>query len=231
MSAWNDKSGAYRYERKFDISMLSPERIEMLVRLHPGVFSENYPPRFINSIYLDSFMLRNFFDNICGIKERMKSRIRWYGEMLGMIKKPTLELKIKKDELGKKIAYPIAPFKITRGFSFDTIRGAIKETSLPSALRISILSLNCVVLVRYRRKYYQSADRKYRITIDGGIEFYQLFRHYNSFLHKSNGACRTILELKYDADESKDADFIAGHFPFRITKSSKYVSGIENVWL
>lgn len=39
-------------------------------------------------------------DNLIGISDRMKVRIRWYGALLGLIEEPVLELKIKRGFLG-----------------------------------------------------------------------------------------------------------------------------------
>ncbi len=36
----------------------------MLVRRHPGMFYEPFPPRFINNLYLDSEDLQNYEDNL-----------------------------------------------------------------------------------------------------------------------------------------------------------------------
>ncbi len=40
-----------------------------------------------------------------------------------------------------------------------------------------------------------------------------------------------ILELKYNQDMDNGANYIVNCFPFRLTKSSKYVSGIESLYL
>ena len=88
-------SGNYRYERKSVISELTKNEIKALIKLHPAMFLESYPPRFVNNLYLDSVGMNNYFDNMAGLKERVKVRIRWYGRLFGSVEKPTLELKIK----------------------------------------------------------------------------------------------------------------------------------------
>jgi hypothetical protein len=40
----------------------------------------------------------------------------------------------------------------------------------------------------------------------------------------------SILELKYDHEQDEEAGFITNHLPFRMTKSSKYVMGIESFY-
>ncbi|MFT7452391.1 MAG: hypothetical protein ACI9VN_003123 [Patescibacteria group bacterium] len=38
-----------------------------------------------------------------------------------------------------------------------------------------------------------------------------------------------IVELKYDIVDDEDAQYISNLFPFRLTKSSKYVSGVDHL--
>jgi hypothetical protein len=40
-----------------------------------------------------------------------------------------------------------------------------------------------------------------------------------------------ILELKYGIDDDAAASKVSTFFPFRVTKSSKYVQGIERVYM
>ena len=82
----------YRYERKFFITSLSRFEVESIVKLHPAIFSEIFHERFVNNIYLDSSDLINFYENIEGQSNRIKIRIRWYGELFGYIK--TIPMKI-----------------------------------------------------------------------------------------------------------------------------------------
>ena len=100
----------HRYERKFFITELSQYEVECIVKIHPAIFSEIHHKRFVNNIYFDSYNLKNFRENIEGATDRIKIRIRWYGDLFGYIKKPVLEIKIKKEFLNKKISIPIKPF-------------------------------------------------------------------------------------------------------------------------
>ena len=92
----------WRYERKFVISELSQQEIELIIRFHPAMFSEIYHPRWVNNIYFDSFGAQNYRDNIEGLRNRVKVRIRWYGSFLEPAKEPMLEFKFKRGILGAK---------------------------------------------------------------------------------------------------------------------------------
>ena len=52
----------------------------------------------------------------------------------------------------------------------------------------------------------------------------------NSFSHELHDRTNVVLELKYAQDKERHAEQVAGHFPFRMTKSSKYTSGIEKLY-
>jgi hypothetical protein len=227
----NDPTPSSRYERKFLVSGLTADEVASLIRFHPAVFSEIYHPRFVNSLYLDSPDLRNYFDNVDGIKNRVKVRIRWYGDLFGQVERPVLEVKIKHHALGRKATYPLTSFSVNHDFSFEAIRQVFQSSSLPETLKLDLLGLEGVFVGRYRRTYYQSACRHYRLTLDRDLEFYRLGFN-NSFLHKSVDFVHPVLELKYDQGQDKDADRIVSYFPFRLTRISKYVLGVEslNLW-
>ena len=83
------------------------------------------------------------------------------------------------------------------------------------------------LLNRYKRKYVQSSDGNYRITVDTKMVFYDINKHNNLFLNKIVDYLNTVVELKYNYGKDDYAEHIVKYFPFRLTKSSKYVTGIE----
>jgi hypothetical protein len=221
----------FRFERKFFIFELSVGEVESIIRLHPAIFSEIYHPRYINNIYLDSFGNKSYFDNVDGHNDRAKFRIRWYGKIFGNIKKPVLEKKVKKGLLGSKSLFLMNPISVDENLTIDTIKNTLRDSKIPDDLKFEVICLKPVMLNHYRRKYFQSADGNYRITMDSGLLFYRINCYNNSFQHKIGNNLAVILELKYDSDNDNSADSITNHFPFRMTKSSKYVEGIEKLYL
>lgn len=226
----NDMLNDYRYERKFFVSALTGPEIELMVKLHPASFSEIYHERFINNIYLDSVDMRNYFDNVDGLRDRVKVRIRWYGDLFGYIDKPVLELKIKRGLVGRKESYPLVPFSMDENLERNTLVDVFSRSEIPEILRLDLNWLEASLLNRYRRKYFQSADRRYRITIDSDMEFYQIRAYNNAFLHRSVDRDSLVVELKYTTENDQHVEQIANLFPVRVTRSSKYVNGIERVY-
>ena len=217
----------FRYERKFFITELSKYEVECIVKIHPAIFSEIYHKRFVNNIYFDSYNLKNFRENIEGETDRIKIRIRWYGELFGYIKEPVLEIKVKKEFLNKKISIPIKPFILKKDTKISDILNSFND--LQDSLVIDFNSLKPSLLNQYSRKYYQSCNGYYRITIDTDQSFYQVNKQNNFFLNRTTDKNTVILELKYAKEYDSEANHITTKFPFRISKSSKYISGVEKV--
>ena len=222
-----DHKQNFRYERKLFISELSKHEVQNMVLLHPAIFTEIFHKRYINNIYFDSPGYRFVFDNVDGVVDRVKFRIRWYGNLLGYIKKPILEIKIKKEFLGNKIMIPLKPFELNEHTDISSIFNPIddRHVSLINELRY----LTPTLLNRYARRYFQSSDRKFRITIDTEQWFYAIFKTHNYFLNYHCDDVSVIMELKYEKEFDNDAKNIISNFPLRITKSSKYVRGINKL--
>ena len=223
----NRQNDNFRFERKFLTNALDREALQNIVAQIPMFFTEVYHERWINNIYFDSVQFTNFKDNVVGNMHRKKYRIRWYGEMISKIDNPILELKIKKGLLGDKKSFKINPFELKIGMDSNSVLEKIKESNIDSRIKYHLLEQKPVLLNRYRRKYFQSADKKFRITIDDEQSFYKIDTFNNSFEHNFKDPDSIILEIKYDKKNDVDASLISNTFPFRLTKSSKYARGIE----
>jgi len=219
----------WRYERKFFISYADNHRVESAVKLHPAMFSELFHKRKVNNIYFDTYALTNFFKSVDGQSNRIKIRIRWYGDLFGEIKKPVLELKIKNGLLGGKLSYRLNMFKVDSELSDSVIRDVIESSDIPLEVKDMMRAQSMSLLNSYTRKYYQSLDRIYRITIDTNMKFIEVLPHFNKFSNELNDKVNTVMELKYDPPADDAARDITKHFPFRMTKSSKYVTGVEHI--
>ncbi|MFO1460700.1 MAG: polyphosphate polymerase domain-containing protein [Verrucomicrobiota bacterium] len=219
----------YRFERKYHIREVPTWEVEHWVRRCPALFYEVYAPRSINNIYLDDPGLGSYFENVDGMADRTKMRIRWYGPLLGTAARPVLEFKIKRGMVGTKASHPLSPISIGRGFGVNILRKALEASKLPDAVRYHLDGLEPALINRYHRKYFLSADGHYRITIDDHLEFYRVHRHDNQFLSRMELSDSTVMELKYSGDIADIDDRITNYFPFRVTRMSKYVTGMDGV--
>ncbi|MGD2087763.1 MAG: VTC domain-containing protein [Candidatus Aminicenantes bacterium] len=220
----------FRFERKFFISTLPEKQVINIIKMHPALFYEIYPPRYVNNIYLDTPGMKNYIDNVDGISKRMKIRIRWYNEHFGQIEKPTLEVKMKQGLLGRKNSYPLVPFTVDQKLSKEYLIEVFEKTDLPRDLKNHLCSMIPVLMNRYKRRYYLSADGGYRITLDSNLSYYRLNPYLNFYLYKLTDKHNVILELKYQYDRDDFADQVTNCFPFLLTRSSKYITGIDYLY-
>jgi hypothetical protein len=222
------KDKDWRFERKFVINKFSKSELETLIKLHPAIFSEIFYERQVNNIYFDTDDYSNYWDNVIGSSNRQKIRIRWYGELFGNIEKPVLELKIKKGNVGTKISCKLESFSVDESLSINKIRDIFKYSPvIPERFKIYLVNLNFSLMNSYYRKYFQSADKLFRITLDDKLEYINIMQRNNLFLSQYDEYNNIILELKYGNNDDQYASVITRQFPFRTTKSSKYVNGIE----
>lgn len=221
-----------RYERKFLVEELDAYQARVLIRMHPALFTSPYPPRQVNSLYLDDPDLGDYYDNVGGAAERKKVRLRWYGGVFGEIEHPALEIKFKRGLVGGKQRYPLAGLRLAAGFGDPLLQKAVQAAVLPQDVRSLLKGLRTVLLNSYQRQYFVSADQRFRLTLDTGLVFYQANQAPgNSFIYHQRADRQVILELKYDSQHEMLAQRVAGFFPFRATRSSKYVQGMERVYL
>ncbi len=225
-----DTSRAYRYERKFMVERLAPAEVQHFIKLHPSMFYQPYPPRYVNNFYLDSEMMESYYDNVHGSAKRRKMRVRWYGELFGQIQVPVLEYKIKNGVVGSKRSYRLPPMQINHGFTPAYFQSVIAQADLPAEIHHHLKTLKIVLLNRYYRYYFATHNQHYRITLDTTLSFQRVDQLINQFIHRQHNHHSFVVELKYGIEQDDDAYRVASYFPFRVDKSSKYVQGIERVY-
>jgi SPX domain protein involved in polyphosphate accumulation len=210
-----------RYERKYKIENVALAVIIQAIKLHPAGLSKIYPDRQINNIYFDTPGLTTYKENVMGIANRDKFRVRWYGWNPFEIEKARLEIKHRRNNVGNKTIYPVAPF------SFDNLSSVSREVNQLSG---TFALLQPALQNSYRRAYYGTRDQKFRITLDWDLSYASLRTCNRLRRHQQFDSQVYILEVKYEQEIEKEADRISQFFPFRATKNSKYVTGIDKCW-
>lgn len=221
--------GEERFERKFYLPELTKYEVQTLIKYNPAAFKEIFYERHVNNLYLDTSDLRNYRDNVVGAQHRQKVRIRWYGELFGEISQPTLEIKVKNGLVGTKFSYRLPALHITPGFRFSEWLDFLGKKKVPGCIRTWLATFEPALINRYTRQYYLSGDKVFRATIDSEMRFGSLMRKEDMFLTWAEGSKDTVLELKYVPENDLKASEITSVFPFRVTKSSKYVIGIDSI--
>lgn len=225
-----NKKHHYRYERKFTVpNAFNLNAIEQFIKRNKALFREVFHIRQVNNIYFDTVGYNDYFDNVLGVSDRKKIRIRWYGETLGEVSKPILEIKIKKGLVGDKWSYKLKPFVLDNDFNNDLIQDVFKASHLPLPILESVKMVAPTLLNSYSRKYFMSADKKYRVTLDFKLLYYKIDKRFNNFNLAPVSDENKIIELKYGLLDDKMANAISTQFPFRLNKNSKYVNGVNTI--
>ena len=225
------ESTAFRFEKKFVIEGMSAADVITVLKTHPAMFRELYPMRYVNNIYLDSPLLSDYYSNVNGYHMRQKVRVRWYHNLLRMVKDAILEFKIKEGEVGTKEQFPFPVFGMDASLSERNFRDIIVKSKLPSHIKYQLRDLQFAILNRYQRWYYATPDKRFRITVDADLIFYHLGKLANQYIHHTRVQNKIILELKYAVDDDKGAHKICSKLPFRVTRNSKYITGIDSVYV
>ncbi|MEZ4986542.1 MAG: polyphosphate polymerase domain-containing protein [Saprospiraceae bacterium] len=208
-----------RYEKKYRIDGLPEAWVLQAIRMHPAGFQSLFPPRQVNNIYFDTPDLDAFQQNTAGVVNRRKHRLRWYGTDYATLHDPVFEIKIKDGEMGTKenTALPTT--------QWTSLRNTFKQIDA-----LKYLPQRPVLVNRYQRTYWGSQDGRFRITVDQNLQF----APFSWVAPPGNSQFLTdqaiVLELKYDLTDDNDAQFIFQHLPFRQTKNSKYVTGINLIY-
>ncbi len=208
----------YRFEKKF--ALHQTQLSSFLMQLNLAGYKRIYEDRFINNLYLDDIHLKALKENIEGLSERKKVRIRWYGHQFALSKKQ-LEEKIKKDDVNTKNILQLENTKListekTASF-YRSISNELKEKHQNTYYQKGYYKLIPTLLNRYLRSYYYNHDKQVRLTIDRSLSYYSC--NLKTLAQENH----IIVELKSSAQ-----NIITDHFfkSFELTKFSKYVKGM-----
>jgi hypothetical protein len=191
-------------------------------------FKAHFSDRRINNIYFDDLDYSCYMDNLSGASFREKLRLRWYGNTK-QLDDAVLELKVKKNRIGWKRYNRINRGDLSNcnkavfyNVLSENVDGEIAE-AYHQYNRISLLN-------SYKRKYFVSACKRIRITLDSDLIFYdQNFGrvlNLNKFVY---GPQIHILEIKYHVDDVDIAKAVVGTNPFVPSRASKYTIGLQTL--
>ena len=227
-----------RVEKKFTFSLTDLDRIRDLVLSSKLAVKKSFNERFVNSLYMDSYHLNNYEDNLSGISNRIKARLRWYSshqeEKLPYPSAINFEIKTRSNTVGGKLTH-------TMNFNDNKIlleknnhklmiqlRHLLPKSMLPfmdSYTEFSLFSSYC-------REYYEDYTGELRITIDKMLFFSKVNPNDVFKNNKLNGISVEygVLELKKPLfRDSKIHELETGIELLRPGRHSKYAVGINLV--
>ncbi len=225
----NSSPSTERFERKFYISQNDEYLVDINIKLHPALFHTLHHERRVNNIYFDSIDLGHYESHLAGVAARSKIRVRWYGDTFGTVAHPVLEIKMKNGEVGMKKSFHLTSFSVENCIKQSTLQSLVSKSSLSPYWRALLQDLRPVLLNSYVRTYWISADGEVRLTVDRDWTSYSVST--TSFLRSIPPVTHdgVILEMKYLTRDQKRAAAIASNWPWRLTRNSKYVVGMEKL--
>ncbi len=210
-----------RYEVKMVGQAAAYSRLRMFLRTDRAGVRVLYPPRIVQSIYLDTWTNAALEENLAGISHREKIRFRWYGDARTDVR-GILERKVRENMLGWK---DLAPIDATLAVEGQTRRGF--SQSLLAHLdagwsEVATRSLLPVQWIRYEREYYRAGSL--RITIDRALRTWdQRTRYRLSARFRTPTPDVMIVEVKTAAENDAELQGFLNRVPLHVDKCSKFV--------
>jgi len=207
----------YRYEIKFVLDEASLTTAYSWIYNHTSMV-ERYSRRSVNSLYFDDVDFSSVRDNLAGISNRKKIRLRWYDDCVS----PILETKIRDGRLGYKKSEPII------GLSDNFFDLSIENITFECFKKINSEYIIPTLQTTYDREYYQDIG-DIRITIDKNISFYSVNLHQklNNLLPVSYH--NKIMEIKFSPDKKIMVANMLRSLHLTPKRHSKYLQGLSKL--
>ena len=218
-----------RYEVKLVADEMHLAQVRSWLKLHPAGFFEGYPPRQINNVYFDTPQLDSFNENVAGISDRRKLRLRWYGSNLEQLN-GTLELKCKRSFQGWKVSQRLNKPINLKHATWQSLRKSM-DPEIKLELQDYFNRYSWPILMnRYQREYYLSFDRSVRVTLDFAIAAYdQRLSTYPNLNRAILPTGKMVIEVKAERNDQAFLSSALKNLPLRVGKHSKYALAMEAI--
>lgn len=218
-----EKSTGVRRERKFIAKSHCDAKdvLYMLQCFTSGLKSE-YDDRWINNVYYDTTEAYSALENLAGVPNRKKYRMRWYGDFFQRNCEARFECKTRQAINGAKFRSPVPPFDVDQNTDLRSLvaqRGSV-------ARELEFVFLVPTLVNRYHRSYYKSLDDKLRVTIDSRLQFWRPLGAFQIGSQRPMKSENVVVEVKYAREDEALARAFIGKAPLRLSKNSKYVTGL-----
>ena len=220
-----------RYEIKFILNEL--ELLEAYCFIKSiGAFSP-YPQRIINSLYFDTVDFQAVRDNLAGISNRKKVRLRWY-EMKDeeTFSNVNLEIKYRNGRLGSKIRYQMPDSLNSTIYNYTArdlskyVFNEVKKNDLESDILSDIYIP--ILFIQYKREYFE-ARNGLRITIDNNISFRNILQNTNVLNSSKLVYNEHIMELKFPIEMKDEVSQMIKMLNLTPKRHSKYLTGMSKL--
>ena len=211
-----------RYERKWVFNSIDHIQLFILLNRSNFLFTNQFPDRQVNSIYFDDENHTSIIQNIDGISEKKKYRLRWYGDFK-IITNPTFEIKSKKGFEVSKKNFDLPKMSNLNLFDYNDIE---KIELLINGNFNFKNKLFPILTTHYLRSYFISSNKLVRSTVDRNLKSLLLYKNRNLNIIKEYQDI--ILEFKYDLNLDEYVRNNLGNISSRFSKNSKFVNAATN---
>ena len=159
----------------------------------------------------------------------MKIRYRWYSPFKEQ-KTGKLEFKFKRNIFGWKKRFLIPGLIINSNLTLRRLKMIVKD-NLNGKEKI-IFENNChpKIINQYKREYFESHNKKFRVTIDKSHQIYdQRLKKKINLKNKTLTQKYIVVEFKFDRKNASLSKKMLESLPFRISRNSKYINSIRSV--
>jgi len=215
-------SSDYRYEIKF---VLDNSRLADAMQWLYNETTANkvYDNRAVNSLYFDDVSFSSVRDNLAGISQRNKLRLRWYGEQKHTL--PIFEVKTKNGRLGCKTTYPIQSIENSlMKLNIDKITSKC-ISGLEEQNIVFDEHLVPTLQVNYEREYYETHEGIH-ITIDQNIQFSDTQLHTTLDENNSFPYPFKVMEIKFKPSMKNTVAKLIKPLHITPKRHSKYLVGL-----
>lgn len=216
----------YRYEIKFVLNQVELAKAKSWLSLYTSSLT-SFPTRVVNSIYFDDIDFTSVRDNLSGIADRKKIRLRWYNnESRENVNDARLEIKYRTGRLGYKDKFKLLALeKELLSLKYFNLIQSIKNTiNEEDGLTLNTY-LAPTLHVCYKREYYEGQNGV-RVTFDHPITFYEPYLAKGIFEGTGISYPNVIMEIKFSIEQKDAVAASLKHLNITPKRHSKYLVGL-----
>jgi hypothetical protein len=214
-----------RFEIKYEVHNQNFFRIYSNFLKKFRIFKE-YETREVFSLYYDDINLNSLFDNVTGVSDREKFRLRWYDKEEN-ISNANFEIKKKKNKLTTKEVIKLNKKIEKKDLEYLFLRKDVFDKYFQNKLinEIFLKKINDLIkpklFTNYKRDYFKF-DNNLRFTFDYSINF----KLYNDKFEIWKKDDKSIIEVKCVESKLNNYIKILKDIPLIAKRNSKYVKGM-----
>jgi hypothetical protein len=211
---------------RYEVKAIGDERSHAVVmaalRMHEAALRNAYPARIVQSIYFDDHEGTALDDNLAGVSDRSKIRLRWYGEA-SICVAATLERKLRSNHVGTKETLRLAEPIDIDGTSRVALVGALRRQTPAAWRELLDAAPEPAQWIRYSREYLTTADGTVRVTVDSDLRAWDLRDRWRIRPVWRTPLPRvTIVEFKALVEHRRGIERLLQGLPVVVDKCSKF---------